>query len=41
MLNCFLDTVVKPRYDIEQVLRSTQQCLLTMRGTSNTTKRIY
>ncbi|MFV9865754.1 MAG: palindromic element RPE4 domain-containing protein [Rickettsia conorii subsp. raoultii] len=38
MLSCFLDTVVKPRYDIEQVLWPTQQCLLTMRGTSNTTK---
>ncbi|MFV9857812.1 hypothetical protein ACFLK6_00270 [Rickettsia sibirica] len=33
--------MVKPRYDIEQVLRSMQQYLLTMRGTSNTTKRVY
>ncbi|MCZ6896296.1 MAG: palindromic element RPE4 domain-containing protein [Rickettsia endosymbiont of Ixodes ricinus] len=30
MLSCFLDTVVKPRYDTQCVFRSTQQCPLAM-----------
>nr|WP_241760925.1 palindromic element RPE4 domain-containing protein [Rickettsia endosymbiont of Ixodes scapularis] len=26
MFSCFLDTVVKPRYDTERIFQSTQQC---------------
>nr|WP_242402856.1 palindromic element RPE4 domain-containing protein [Rickettsia monacensis] len=26
MLSCFLDTVVKPRYNTERIFRSMQQC---------------